>query len=251
MREIRADLHLHTCLSPCGDAEMRATAIVKQAKKVGLDMIGICDHNSVENVAAVMKAGIREGLPVIPGIEITSREEVHILGLFNTDQDLMSLQKMVYENLAGENDEEAFGPQTIIDEWGQAKGTNRKLLIGATALTLEQIVKTIHRWGGLAIASHIDRERFSLIGQLGFIPEGLRLDALEVSSLRSPGYYGGVGSTQSLTQQKHDYPTVTFSDAHFLEDIGKSFTCFMIEDPSFDEIGKALYHEAGRKIVIN
>ncbi|MHC4426110.1 MAG: PHP domain-containing protein, partial [Planctomycetota bacterium] len=181
MRKVRADLHLHTCLSPCADAQMQATAIVKRAKKVGLDMIGICDHNSAENVAAVVKAGAREGLPVIAGIEITSSEEAHILGLFDTERDLMPLQDEVYENLSGENNEEACGPQTIVDEWDRVVGTNRRLLIGATALTVEQVVEAIHRRAGLAIASHVDRERFSLIGQLGFVPEGLSLDALEVS----------------------------------------------------------------------
>ncbi len=118
MRKVRADLHLHTCLSPCADMQMQATAIVEQAIKVGLDVIAVCDHNSAENVAAVVKAGQREALPVIPGIEITSSEEVHILGLFKTEQDLMDVQQVVYENLPGENSEEAFGPQIIIDEWG-------------------------------------------------------------------------------------------------------------------------------------
>ena len=237
MRKIRADLHLHTCLSPCADNQMQATVIVKQAKKVGLDMIGICDHNSAENVSAVVKAGVREGLPVIPGIEITSCEEVHILGLFNTEQDLMHLQDMVYDNLSGENREQFFGPQTVVDEWDHVLGTNHRLLIGATALTVEQIVKAIHRRSGLAIASHVDRERFSLIGQLGFIPKGLELDALEVS-------------TPSSIKQGHDYPVVTFSDAHFLDDIGKSYTHFMIEDVSVDEIKKALHNEMGRRIIV-
>ncbi|MHC4507952.1 MAG: PHP domain-containing protein, partial [Planctomycetota bacterium] len=165
MRKVRADLHLHTCLSPCADTQMQATAIVERAKKVGLDVIAICDHNSTENVAAVAKAGLREALPVIPGIEITSSEEVHILGLFRTERDLMGVQEVVYENLSGENDEEAFGPQTIVDEWDNAVGTNHKLLIGATNLTLEKVVEIIHQWSGLAIASHVDRERFGLIGQ--------------------------------------------------------------------------------------
>lgn len=238
MRKVRADLHLHTCLSPCADTEMQATVIVKQAKKVGLDMIGICDHNSAENVAAVVKAGVREGLPVIPGIEITSCEEVHILGLFNSEQDLMNLQEMVYDNLSGENYEQFFGPQTVIDEWDRVLRTNHRLLIGATTLTVEQIVEAIHRRSGLAIASHVDRERFSLIGQLGFIPKGLELDALEVS-------------TPSSTIQRYGYPVVTFSDAHFLEDIGKSSTCFMIEDTSAQEIGRALRCELGRMVVGN
>jgi predicted metal-dependent phosphoesterase TrpH len=219
---------------------MQATAIVKQAKKVGLDMIGICDHNSAENVAAVVKAGAREGLAVMPGMEITSCEEVHILGLFNTEQDLMYLQDTIYENLSGENYEQFFGPQTVIDEWDRVVGTNRRLLIGATTLTVEQVVKAIHHRTGLAIASHVDRERFSLIGQLGFIPKGLGLDALEVSA-------------SSAIKQGYDYPVVTFSDAHFLEDIGKSYTNFMImtEDVPVDEIKKALHNEMGRRSFFN
>ncbi|MHC4478595.1 MAG: PHP domain-containing protein [Planctomycetota bacterium] len=237
MRKVRADLHLHTCLSPCGDTQMQATAIVERARKVGLDMIGICDHNSAENVAAVAKTGAREGLAVIGGMEITSSEEVHILGLFDTEADLMHLQDMVYENLPGENDEQAFGPQTVIDEWDHVVGTNGRLLIGATTLTVEQILDAIHQWAGVAIASHVDRERFSLIGQLGFIPEGLGLDAVEVSIMSS-------------VKDGYDYPVVTSSDAHYLEDIGAGSTDFMVEEPSLNEIKKALRGEAGRSVVV-
>jgi len=238
MRKVWADLHLHTCLSPCADMQMQATAIVEQAKKVGLDVIAICDHNSAENVAAVVKAGQREALPVIPGIEITSSEEVHILGLFGTEDNLMAVQQVVYENLPGENSEEAFGPQIIVDEWDNVVGTNHKLLIGATNLTLEKIVGIIHRFSGLAIASHVDRERFSLIGQLGFIPEGLELDAVEVSK---PG----------AAAKEYGYPVICSSDAHFLDDIGKNYSCFIVEEASFEEIGKALRQELGRRIISN
>ena len=238
MRKVRADLHVHTCLSPCADNQMETVAIIEQAKKVGLDMIGICDHNSGENVGAMMKAGSREGLAVIPGVEITSREEVHILGLFRTEQDLMCLQDIIYENLPGQNDEEAFGPQLVIDENGNVVGQNPRLLIGATTLSLEQIIDAIHKLGGLAIASHIDRQRFSLIGQLGFIPKDLKLDALEVSSPLS-------------LKQEYNYPVVISSDAHFPEDIGRNSTCFMIEDISVQEIGKALRSEMGRMVVLN
>jgi predicted metal-dependent phosphoesterase TrpH len=238
MRKVRADLHLHTCLSPCADAQMQATAIVREAKKAGLDMIGISDHNSAENVAAVVKAGAREGLPVIAGMEITSEEEVHILGFFNTEQDLMNMQEVVYRNLPGENYGQSYGPQTVIDEWDNVMGSNSRLLLGATTLTVEGVVNAIHERSGVAIASHIDRERFGLIGQLGFIPEGLNLDALEVSR-------------PSSINQEYGYSMVTFSDAHFLEDIGNSWTCFMIEDASVDEIRKALRNEMGRRIVVN
>ena len=238
MRKVRADLHLHTCLSPCADMQMQTTAIVEQARKVGLDMIAICDHNSAENVAAVIKAGQRKALPVIPGIEITSSEEVHILGLFGTEQDLMSVQEAVYENLPGENSEEAFGPQIIVDEWDNVVGTNNKLLIGATNLTLEKVVEIIHQWSGLAIASHVDRERFSLIGQLGFIPKGLELDAIEISK-------------PEAATKDYGYPVICSSDAHFLDDIGKNSSCFMLQEASFEEISKALRQELGRRILSN
>jgi hypothetical protein len=217
---------------------MQATAIVIEAIKAGLDMIGISDHNSAENVAAVVKAGAREGLPVIAGMEITTAEEVHILGLFNTEQDLMNMQDVIYQNLPDGDYGQAYGPQTVIDEWDNVVGANSRLLLGATALTVEEIVDAIHDRSGVAIASHIDRERFGLIGQLGFIPEGLELDALEVSSMSS-------------VEQEYDYPIVSFSDAHYLDDIGNSSTCFMIEDASVDEIRKALRNEMGRRIVVN
>lgn len=238
MRWIKADLHVHTCLSPCGGVEMRARAIVKQAKRVHLDMIGICDHNSAENVEAVMKAAFTEGLAVISGMEITSREEVHILGLFGARDALLRVQDLVYENLPGVNDEQVFGPQIVLDEQDQVRSTSDKLLIGATDLTVEQIVEAIHDEGGLAIASHVDRQRFSLIGQLGFIPEGLPLDAVEVS-------------TPAGATQEYGYPVIANSDAHYLEDIGKSCTRYYMEEPSLDEMAKALRLEAGRKITIN
>ena len=236
MDKIRADLHMHTCLSPCGDDQMRATAIVGQAAKAGLDMIGICDHNSAENTGAVMSAGDRAGLTVIPGMEVTSQEEVHILGLFPAAEGLMDLQHAVYENLPGENDQEAFGPQLVIDDRDRVIGTNNRLLIGATTLTVEQVVGAIHQFGGLAIASHIDRERFGIIGQLGFIPEGLGLDAVEVADA-------------SLREWDYAYPVVASSDAHYLEDIGRNSTCFAVEYASFEEIARALKFEGGRRII--
>ncbi len=236
MPKVRADLHMHTCLSPCGDDKMRATAIVEQAAKAGLDMIGICDHNSAENASAVVSAGARRGLAVIPGIEVTSQEEVHILGLFRTTEELMNLQTVVYENLPGENDREAFGSQLVIDERDRVTGTNSRLLIGATTFTVEQVVGAIHQYGGLAIASHIDRERFGLIGQLGFIPEGLGLDAVEISNA-------------SLREWDYAYPVVASSDAHYLDDIGSNSTCFILEAASLDEIEKALNSEGGRRII--
>ena len=243
LRWFRADLHLHTCLSPCADSTMSPRAIVRGAKEQNLQMIGICDHNTVENVEAVRMAGKRERLTVMGGIEITSQEEVHILGFFGKKTALQDIQDMVYKNLPGENDENLFGQQILTDEYDRVIGSNRRLLIGATKLGLEEIVNAIHRLGGLAIASHIHRQSFSIIGQLGFIPKGLTLDALEISPLASHerGYN---------FSQRYDFPMVTFSDAHSLEDIGKSFSSFLIEEASIEETKKALMGKDGRKMII-
>jgi predicted metal-dependent phosphoesterase TrpH len=215
---------------------MVPTAIIQKAKQMGLDIIGICDHNSAENVSAVVQAGRRQNLPIIPGMEITSREEVHILGLFQDQHQLQCLQDLVYDNLPGENDEDVFGPQTVVDQYDNVLGSTAKLLIGATSFTLEQTVNAIHDCGGLAIASHIDRERFGLVGQLGFIPDGLPLDAVEVSP-------------RSSVTSWNPFPVVRFSDAHSLNDIGRSFTCFLLEEATLDEITKALRDAEGRTIV--
>lgn len=238
MRELKADLHVHTCLSPCAHNEMTPTAIVGQAKTRGLDMIGICDHNSAENVAAVAKAGHRASVSVIPGIEVTSREEVHVLGWFQTREALMRMQAVVYDHLPGENDPRAFGRQTVVDQWDRTTGINTNLLIGATTLTLEQVVGAIHDCGGLAVASHVDRPSFGLVGQLGFIPEGLELDALEVSP-RAPVKDWG------------RFPLVTSSDAHCLEDIGQSCSRFLVQEGTVEEIGKAFRQEDGRRVCIS
>ena len=160
LKKIKADLHIHTCLSPCGEMDMTPAMIVEKALSKGLDVIGICDHNSSENVIAVKKAGEKRKLKVLGGMEITSKEEVHVLALFDEDKDLSELQNLVYENLNGENNEELFGYQLIVNEQDEIIDLNKKLLIGATDLTVEEIVEHIHSLNGLAVASHIDRERF-------------------------------------------------------------------------------------------
>ncbi len=236
-------MHLHTCLSPCADSTMSPMAIVKEAKKQNLQMIGICDHNSVENVEAVRMVGKRERLTVMGGIEITSQEEVHILGFFGKKTALQDIQDIIYKNLPGENDENLFGEQTVADEYDRVIGSNKRLLIGATGLSVEKIVDTIHRLGGLAIASHIDRQSFSIIGQLGFVPQGLTLDALEISSLASR-------ERRYSFSQRYDFPLLTFSDAHCLEDIGRSFSSFLMEEASVEETKKALIGKEGRKTII-
>jgi PHP family Zn ribbon phosphoesterase len=240
LREFRADLHIHTCLSPCGSLAMVPGVIVKETLNNRLDVIGICDHNATENVAAVRKAAEKEHISVLGGMEITSEEEVHVLALFDDNEKLLELQRMVYENLPGVNDERAFGEQVVIDENDQLVQVNNRLLIGATRLSLQTVVDVIHSLSGLAIASHVDRDSFGILGQLGFIPEGLRLDALEVS----PGI--SVRDARANLAGTGRFPVVTFSDAHRPEDIGRRWTGFVVEDMRVEEMRKALLHREGR-----
>ncbi|MDK1031857.1 MAG: PHP domain-containing protein, partial [Planctomycetia bacterium] len=130
---------MHTCLSPCADDEMVPRAIVKRAKEQRLDVIAICDHNSTGNVAAVRHASKTEGVAVIGGIEITSNEEVHVLGLFDEDESLHSMQKLMDENLHGENNSDLFGEQFLCDENDAVVGRETRLLIGATEMSLEKV----------------------------------------------------------------------------------------------------------------
>lgn len=243
MKEFRGDMHIHTCLSPCGESEMVPSAIVSEAKKKNLDIIGVSDHNSVENVVAVIRAAKKEGLKVIGGIEITSSEEVHTLGFFDNEDSLKIIQDIVYRNLPGENKESIFGEQVSVDEHDKKIGTNKKLLIGATTLSVQKIVEIIHDLGGIAIASHVDRESFSILGQLGFVPQGLGLDALEVSSLSS------IENIKVKFPQIRDFPLVGFSDAHRLGEIGKSVTSFLIEEATVQEIRKAILKQNGRSVI--
>lgn len=241
LRVFKADLHVHTCLSPCTELDMSPREIVDQAKVKKIDIIGICDHNSAENVPAVMKAAKNFPISILPGIEVTSQEEVHILALFDDFDNALKLQEYVYDNLPGENDEEAFGMQVIVNEKAEVLGFNNKLLIGATTISLEKIIRIIHNFSGIAIASHIDRESFSIISQLGFVPENLELDALEISPK--------MAFNEAKKRFKMNYPLTCSSDAHYPNDIGKGFTSFLLKDGTVAEIKKALRNEEERKLI--
>lgn len=239
----RADLHIHTCLSPCASEEMTPPTIMREAKKKGLDVVAICDHNSTRNIAAVCQAGRCEGVAVIGGIEVCSKEEVHVLGLFDDEESLTDMQKLIDENLQGENNPEFFGRQLLCDGHGEIAGEETKLLIGATGLSVEEVVEGIHLFGGLAVASHVDRESFSLLSQLGFVPEGLPIDALEVSRLCT------VSQARECLPQIRNYPLMRSSDAHQLDGIGVVFTTFTGEAPSVRELRKALSGQGGREVI--
>lgn len=243
MKQFKADLHIHSCLSPCADLDMSPRAIVKKSLERGVDIIAVCDHNSAENVGAVIRAGAQRGLYVLPGMEINSSEEVHILAIFDSEKQALAMQDVIYLHLKGTNRPEVFGDQVVANEFDEVEGFNDRMLIGATKLGLNEVVREVHRLGGLSIASHVDRPSFSVLSQLGFIPPDLEIDALEISRHLKRE------SIRSKIPEVGEFPIVTFSDAHFLDDIGRLYTSFLLEDPNVDEIRMALAEESGRRVV--
>ena len=242
LRSYSADLHIHTCLSPCSDWEMSPKKIVAKSIDKQLDIIAICDHNSAENVQVATRLGEKLGLCVLPGMEICSREEVHILGLFSTVEQARAMQEFVYAHLPGANQAELFGYQVIVNEKDEVRGEVSRLLIGATRLSLQDILVKIHNLGGLSIASHVDRPSFGIIGQLGFIPTDLLLDGVEVS------YRVPLNEARQKVPGLMNFPCISSSDAHFPEDIGKVKTVFTLATPTFEEIRLALKGKNGRRI---
>ncbi len=240
MRTYKTDLHIHSCLSPCADLDMSPKRIAEKSKAEGLDIIALCDHNSAENVEAAIQAGKACGVHVLPGMEINSREEVHVLAIFNRPDQALAMQEVIYQGLTGVNRPEFFGDQVVVNALDEVEGFNDRLLIGAVALGLEEIVRKIHALDGLCVASHVDRPSYSIISQLGFVPPEVKLDALEVSDPEWPETRG-----RHLLENV-GLPFLTSSDAHFLSDVGRRFSLLTMASPSTGEIRLALQGKSGR-----
>ena len=236
-----ADLHVHTVLSPCGEVEMIPPLIIRQARKVGLDIIAITDHNSAENVAAVMEAAKGSGITVLPGMEVQTQEEAHIICLFDTLQQVHHWQEIVYAHLPDQkNPDDVFGPQFVVGATGEFIRYNERLLLTSALLSVEQVVEEVNREGGICIASHVDRPSYSLLSVLGFIPPGIALAAVEISARTT------LEEAYRRFPELVNYPIVVSGDAHRLDEI-IARTIFEIEEPSIAELRLALDRRRERK----
>ena len=233
---MKADLHIHTVLSPCGDIEMTPLHIVNKALERGIGIIGITDHNSTLHTKDARRIGEREGVYVMCGAEITTKEEVHVLAFVDGDDAIDTLQKFISDNLIKvPNDPDFFGYQLIVNEAEEVLGEEEYLLINAIDKTIEEVELFIRSLGGIFIPAHIDKAQNSLLSQLGFVPPHLNADALELSAkcdfddfLAQNSYLSG-------------YKFIRSSDAHYLEDVGSVFTDLNIGRSSFDLIREAIH----------
>ncbi|MEG0108707.1 MAG: PHP domain-containing protein, partial [Lachnospiraceae bacterium] len=210
------DLHLHSCLSPCGDDEMTPSNIVGFATLNGLDVIAVTDHNSCKNCLASMKCGEAYGITVIPGMELCTSEEVHVLCLFPSIQDAMDFDTYVYKHLIPiTNKEDIFGRQQICNEDDEITGTVRNLLINSTDISFDSVSNLVSEYHGVWIPSHIDKNTTSLLSNLGFVPPDASFTCFEIQDLTH------------LHKLRKDNPylnscnVICNSDAHYLKDIRK------------------------------
>jgi predicted metal-dependent phosphoesterase TrpH len=239
MMRLLADLHVHTVLSPCASREMIPPAIVREAVRKGLGMIAVCDHNSTGNTRAVAEAA-GEALTVIPGMEITTTEEVHVLGLFPSQQAADQAGERVRAGLLAWAPPRGCTQQRLLDAEGRIVGYESHLLAGSSGLSLGEAVELIRSLGGLAVASHVDRRAFSVIGQLGFIPAEVRFDALEITA-------AGAARGRAAQFAAQGLPLVSSSDGHSPEEVGAGYTNLDAEEASFAELALALRGEGGRR----
>ena len=238
-------MHIHTCLSPCGDLDMSPRGIVAAAGQMNLDLIAVCDHNTAENTAAAFRAAERKGgrPRVLAGMEICTVEEVHVLALFDTCEQALDMQKLVYGHLPKRtNRPEIFGEQVIANEDDEVEGFVDRLLIAATGLDITFVVSAVHERGGLAVASHVDRPAYGLYSQLGFLPPGLALDGLEISARCD------VEPFIRRHPELRNKALLRGSDAHFINEIGQGWTEFNLADLSVKEIVMALQGLEDRSI---
>lgn len=244
MMIFRADLHIHTVLSPCGDLNMSPANIVTEAARKGLSIIGITDHNTTRQCAIVKKLAAEKGIFVMQGAEVTTKEEIHCLTFFENTDALYAFQKFLDAWLPDiKNNPEIFGYQVQVDENENIVYEEEKLLINAISKNITEIEAFVHNLNGIFIPAHIDRKKNSLLSQLGFLPDNLRADALEISRLTSAEDFS------AIHPEINKFPLLSNSDAHYPEHIGTAMTGFEIEEPAFREIMMALRAEEGRKVV--
>ena len=208
------DLHIHSCLSPCGDDDMTPANIAGMAAVKGLDVIALTDHNSCKNCPAILKHGEEYGITVIPGMELTTSEEVHVVCLFPALGDAMAFDGYVYERLLPiKNREDIFGKQQIMDADDQVTGNVERLLIGATDISFDQVFGLVEAYRGIAYPAHIDKSTTSLLSNLGFVPPDSSFTCAEISTF----------DHLHQIQKEHPYflqcKMLSSSDAHYLEDI--------------------------------
>ena len=214
------DLHIHSDLSPCASREMTPNNIINMSIVKGLNVISLTDHNSTANLPALIEASHGSGLKVIPGIEVTSKEEVHLLCYFRELSRALKFGTIIYQSLPPIiNMPEIFGEQNIYNSNDEIVGVLDKLLINATPFSIGDINNMVKESKGIMIPAHINKMSNSILSILGFIPKDLEVDFVEIYS-KNP-------INKKMFEK---YKILKNSDAHCLTDISEAVNFFDLND---------------------
>ncbi len=243
MRRYRADLHIHSVLSPCGALEMSPSAIVERLQKLGVDWFAITDHNSMANCPAYAAIARKAGLHFTWGVEIQTMEEIHLLAYFDDADCAQEFDAQLYNSLMPiNNDPEYFGDQVIIDENENILRVESRALINSSTWDLESAAEQVSVFGGLSVPAHVDATVNSVLSQLGFLPPYPDFEIL------------GITAGLDLEQYVRDHPDLEHkaflraSDAHYLDDLRHGSCIISCQEPSAQELLLAARKADGRFI---
>ncbi len=229
--DIAVDLHIHSALSPCADDDMTPNNIVNMALLKKLDAIAITDHNSCGNVEAVINvAGSR--ILILPGIEVQTKEEVHLLCYFGGVDKLLDFGELIESKLPDiVNVPQIFGNQLIMNERDEVIGRKENLLISSVDLSIDEVLDEVYMRDGVSVPAHIDKPSYSIISQLGFVPPSLSKGMLEISR------------NKKLSTNYPSHRLFYSSDAHQLWQILERESFLTVDKLSFSDILYVLGHK--------
>lgn len=230
------DFHIHSSASPCADNDMTPNNIVNMSILKGLDVIAITDHNSCANVQAIVDCAKNTSLLIIPGMELETAEEIHVLCLFPDTEKAAEMQKIVYSRLPNiKNNEDVFGQQLIFDERDNLICKENRLLLTAASITINEVFAIMSdKLKGIAIPAHIDRQANSILSSLGVIPQDIDIKCVEFSDKNAENII--ITNNISLKNTNRIYS----SDAHYLWNIHEMENFIEIESMTIENVIKAL-----------
>jgi len=223
------DLHIHSALSPCSDESMTPNNIINMSILKELDIISVTDHNSAENIEAVLKCAKNKDILVIPGMEIETMEEIHVLCMFKDLESVLKLQSLVYELLPPiKNREEIFGRQSVLNEYDEETGVVDKILLNATGISVNDLYTFVNGLDGVLAPAHVDRSSYSILSNLGAIPQNLDFKYIEISKQCD------IGGLKDRYPEIENYNLLRSSDAHYLGNILERESFLDLEERSAD-----------------
>lgn len=232
------DLHIHSCLSPCGDNDMSPYNLVNMAKIFGYDIIALTDHNTCKNCGSAMKIGEKIGITVVPGMELCTSEEIHNVCLFPDLDKAMAFSDYIYGTLPPvKNREKIFGEQLIMDCEDGIIGKEEILLTTASSVSISELDELVKKYGGVSYPAHIDRNSYSIISSLGDFPYEVESRCFELTpKAKAEDYLEKYPATKGRL-------IIRSSDAHYLTDMREPE--FMIDLPE-NSAGALIEYLKGR-----